>query len=253
MDRKQTKDPGNMVGFRKSMSKHGWSSQPGFREIWPHDLRKTATYFRGINFLFENLFLGSLLVFLCSIWTQEGKKKSISNVFVPSRQKCCVVRKEGGEVGHEGQGEGQTRYVFRYPSVKHSSDESKKSFFSRKSRFVSCGHTPIRTWSTNELRPSLHTQVHDVCVHSWNKMVTVTYTNKNLVNERVTTFLTDVSSWRVCTFLKQDGISNDPSTFSYVMKTYERMCVNTKDIQIVWHSGFFLLINLLVFSPRPFP
>ncbi len=40
------------------------------------------------------------------------------------------------------------------------------------------------------------------------------------------TFLTHTSSWSVRTFLKQDGVSNDPETFSYVMKIYERVCAH---------------------------
>jgi hypothetical protein len=33
-------------------------------------------------------------------------------------------------------------------------------------------------------------------------------------------------------FLKQDGVSNDPETFSYVMKIYESACAHTKTSQI---------------------
>jgi hypothetical protein len=40
----------------------------------------------------------------------------------------------------------------------------------------------------------------------------------------------------VRTFLKQDGVSNDPETFSYVMKIYERACAHTK---IARQRGFF--------------
>jgi hypothetical protein len=68
-------------------------------------------------------------------------------------------------------------------------DESKKECFSRDlDSFLVCAHqfiwlnvflfsyvcmchAPTRTWETNELRPSLHTQVHEVCEHSWSKMV----------------------------------------------------------------------------------
>jgi hypothetical protein len=32
-------------------------------------------------------------------------------------------------------------------------------------------HSPIRTWSTSELRPSLLTKVHEACTHSCSKMV----------------------------------------------------------------------------------
>ena len=67
----------------------------------------------------------------------------------------------------------------------------------------------------------------------------MTYTNENLDNERVETFLTYTSSWSVYTFLEQDGVSNDPETFSYVIQTYERECVYTKVNQIVWQKGFF--------------
>ncbi len=41
------------------------------------------------------------------------------------------------------------------------------------------------------------------------------------------------------TFLKQDVVSNDPDTFSYVMKIYERACAHTKTSQIAWERGFF--------------
>ena len=34
-----------------------------------------------------------------------------------------------------------------------------------------CLHAPLRTWTTNELRPSLHTQVHEEYTHFWRKMV----------------------------------------------------------------------------------
>ncbi len=64
-----------------------------------------------------------------------------------------------------------------------------KNTFLRRSRFVSCVHTQVRMTSclfvhiclhvtctnknmdTHELRPSLYTQVHVVCAHSWIKMV----------------------------------------------------------------------------------
>jgi hypothetical protein len=64
------------------------------------------------------------------------------------------------------------------------------------------------------------------------------YTNKNLENERVITFLTHTSPWRVYTFLKQDGVSNDPKTFSYVIQVYKRVYVYTKVSQIVWQREF---------------
>ena len=61
-------------------------------------------------------------------------------------------------------------------SVKHSSpwscDESKhtSSYYCMSfcSHMSGCS-TPIRSWSTSELRAAWHTEVHDVCVHSWNK------------------------------------------------------------------------------------
>jgi hypothetical protein len=43
----------------------------------------------------------------------------------------------------------------------------------------------------------------------------------------------------VRTFLKQDGVSNDPETFSYVMRTYERVCAHTKTSQISLPRGLF--------------
>jgi hypothetical protein len=160
--------------------------------------------------------------------------------------------KEGGEEGHEGQREGQelnnrmcshnldletTTQTFMlharpspqcpWVSVKRSPhwscDESKKALCSGDlPSFLVCArkfiwlhaflfshvcmwHAPIRTWAT----------------------------------ERVTTFLTHASSWSVRTFLKQDGVSNDPETFSYVMRTYERVCAHTKTSQIFLPRGLF--------------
>ena len=70
-----------------------------------------------------------------------------------------------------------------------SCDESKKALFSgHLASFLVCTrkfiwmyaflfayvcmcHTSIRTWTTSELRPSVRTQVHDTCVHSWRNMV----------------------------------------------------------------------------------
>jgi hypothetical protein len=76
----------------------------------------------------------------------------------------------------------------------------------------------------------------------------VTYTNhsKNLVNEWLTTFLTPwhTSSWRVRTFLKQDGVSSDPETFSYVWRNvwvYTRKppkYAHTKTTRISLQRGF---------------
>ena len=75
--------------------------------------------------------------------------------------------------------------------------------------YVCMWHTPIRTWATSEIRPSLRTQVHE-----------------------------DLPYARMCTFLKQDGVSNDPETFSYLMKTYESACTNTKASQIARQKRF---------------
>jgi hypothetical protein len=97
-----------------------------------------------------------------------------------------------------------------------------KNTFLWRSRFVSCVHTQV--YMTTCLFVLI------VCLH-------VTYTNKNLDNNRVTTFLTHSSSWRVRTFLKQDGVSKDPEMFSYVMKIYERACAYTKTSQIDTHDG----------------
>ena len=44
--------------------------------------------------------------------------------------------------------------------------------------------------------------------------------------------------WNVSTFLKH-GVSNDPETFSYVMKTYERTCAHTKTSQIALQRELF--------------
>ena len=52
-------------------------------------------------------------------------------------------------------------------------------------------------------------------------------------------FLVRESSSRVCLLEKQDGVSSDPATFSYAMKTYERACAHTKGDQIVWKRGFW--------------
>jgi hypothetical protein len=57
----------------------------------------------------------------------------------------------------------------------------------------------------------------------------VACTNKNLGNERLTTFLTHASSWSVRTFLKQDGVSNDPETFSYVISEDIWTCVRAHE------------------------
>jgi hypothetical protein len=98
-----------------------------------------------------------------------------------------------------------------------------KNAFLRRSRFVSC----------------VHTQVHmTVCLFDLT-CLHVTCTNKNLDNERVTTFLTYTSSWSVRTFLNQDGVSNDRETFSHVMKIYERACAHTKTIQIALQRELF--------------
>jgi hypothetical protein len=43
-----------------------------------------------------------------------------------------------------------------------------KSFFFRRSRFVSCVRTKVHM-SSYELRPSLHTEFHEVCAHSWSR------------------------------------------------------------------------------------
>jgi hypothetical protein len=95
--------------------------------------------------------------------------------------------------------------------------------FLRRSRFVSCVRTQVHmTACLFDL----------VCLH-------VACTNKNLGNERVTTFITHASSWSVRTFLQQDSVSNDPETFSYVMKIYERACAHTKTSQIALQRGFF--------------
>jgi hypothetical protein len=40
-------------------------------------------------------------------------------------------------------------------------------------------------------------------------------------------------------FLKQDSVSNDPETFSYVMKIYERGCAHSKTSHITLQRGFF--------------
>ncbi len=41
------------------------------------------------------------------------------------------------------------------------------------------------------------------------------------------------------TYLKEDGVSNDPETFSYVMNIYERTCAHTKTNQIALQRGLF--------------
>ena len=61
---------------------------------------------------------------------------------------------------------------------------------------------------------------------------------KNLDNERVTTVLTNTSSGRVHTFLKQDGVSNDPETFSCHKNIYDLACANTKTSQITRQDRF---------------
>jgi hypothetical protein len=98
-----------------------------------------------------------------------------------------------------------------------------KSSFLRRSRFVSCVHTQVH------MTPCLFLHI---CLY-------VSSTDKNLGNDGVTTFLTYVSSWNVSTFLKQDCVSNDPETFSCLMKTYERVWPYTKDSQIARQRRFF--------------
>ena len=44
-------------------------------------------------------------------------------------------------------------------------------------------------------------------------------------------------------FLNQDGVSNDPETFSCLMQTYERACARTKAIQIGQQKRFFGLTS----------
>jgi hypothetical protein len=41
------------------------------------------------------------------------------------------------------------------------------------------------------------------------------------------------------TLIKEDGVSNNPESFSYVMKIYERACAHTKPSQISLQRGFF--------------
>lgn len=67
--------------------------------------------------------------------------------------KCCV--KEGGEEEREGQ---RPSPICPWVSVKRS-----PHFY--------MWHTPIRVWTTIELRPSFHTQVHEPCTHSWSNMM----------------------------------------------------------------------------------
>jgi hypothetical protein len=117
-----------------------------------------------------------------------------------------------------------SRYVlgFRETLVTRVVRRVQQRTFLRRSRFVSCVRTQAHMTACLFVR---------VCLH-------VACTNKNLVNDRVTTFLTHTSSCSVRTFLKQDGVSNDPETFSYVMKTYERACAHTKTSQISRQRGF---------------
>jgi hypothetical protein len=92
---------------------------------------------------FENIFLGALLVFLCSFWMS---------------------------------------FLLSY---------------------VCMWHAPTRTWATSELRPSLRTQVHEACAHSWSKMLSRTTLRRFHM------------SWR-----------------------YECACAHTKPSQITLQRGF---------------
>ncbi len=66
-------------------------------------------------------------------------------------------------------------------------------------------HIQIRTWSTSELRPSLHT-------HKFMKCLII--------------------------FLQHDGVSNEPETFSCHMQKHELPFTHTKDSQIVRQTRF---------------
>jgi len=180
---------------------------------------KLAEHLKNVFSLhfFENLFLGALLVFL-SQFSQKEKTKLEHSFFgtLPSETKCFPTTSIGRQQHrlsccmHV-----QSRYVLgiRETLAALVVWRVQKNAFLRRSRFVSC----------------VRTQVHMtvclfvlICLH-------VTCTNKNLGNERVTTFLTHASSWSVRTFLKQDGVSNDPETFSYVMKIWK--CVRAHETQ----------------------
>ncbi len=70
-----------------------------------------------------------------------------------------------------------------------------------------------------------------ICLH-------MTYTNVILCNMRVTTFLRRNLMKRVYIYLKQDGVSNDPETFSCHKNIYDLACANTKTSQITRQDRF---------------
>ena len=98
----------------------------------------------------------------------------------------------------------------------------RKSAVVRKSRFISC------------VRP----QVHMTACLFFLTCLYVEYTNKNLVNERVTTFLTDTSSWnsdsscarqraRSSTFIVSESLFPIRSHGEYYLKVPLRVLVES--------------------------
>ena len=186
---------------------------------WFHYICVTCNEKCVLFTFFENLFLGALLAFLCSICTRREKKNSNISFLNTSLldPKCCVKEgrrgrrtwrtarrpgvKQQNMLSQPRFGDNNTDFhvastpqpAMSLASVKRSPhwscDESKKACFSGDlGSFLVCArkfiwlhaflfsyvcmwHAPIRTWATSELRPSLRTQVHEACTHSWSKML----------------------------------------------------------------------------------
>jgi ABC-type histidine transport system ATPase subunit len=98
----------------------------------------------------------------------------------------------------------------------------RKGAFVRRYRYISSVRTEVHMFTC--------LFVH-ICLH-------MTYTNVILCNMRVTTFLRRNLMKRVYVYLKQDGVSNDPETFSCHKNIYDLACANTKTSQITRQDRF---------------
>ncbi len=182
---------------------------------WPNTWKmcSLSTFWKSI---FRSFTCFSLLILY-----ERKKKNSNIHFLPPSDRNVCVKEGRRGRrtwrtssrVGFKQQnvfsqprlGDNNTDFhvactpkpAMSLASVKHSPhwscDESKKARFSGDlASFLVCARKFI--WLNSFLFSCLH----------------VACTNKNLGNERVTTFLTHASSWSVRSFLMQDGVSNVP-------------------------------------------
>jgi ABC-type histidine transport system ATPase subunit len=99
---------------------------------------------------------------------------------------------------------------------------TRKGAFVRRYRCKKCVRTEVHMFTCLFLH---------ICLH-------MTYTNVILCNMRVTTFLRRNLMKRVYVYLKQDGVSNDPETFSCHKNIYDLACANTKTSQITRQDRF---------------